>query len=102
MSIQRSVGKGEYGLCLRALYLSHGLLMGFLGNGAFIAPLLANASHWFDRRRGIAIALVASGQNLAGALWPPVLRYLTDSYGWRQAFAIYAWSRWRLCCRSAW
>ena len=87
---------------MRALYLSHGLLMGFLGNGAFIAPLLANASHWFDRRRGIAIALVASGQNLAGALWPPVLRYLTDSYGWRQAFAIYAWSRWRLCCRSAW
>jgi MFS family permease len=73
-----------------ALYLSHGLLMGFLGNGAFIAPLLANASHWFDRRRGIAIALVASGQNLAGAIWPPVLRYLTDSYGWRQAFAIYA------------
>ncbi|HEX5795558.1 MAG TPA: MFS transporter [Geminicoccaceae bacterium] len=73
-----------------ALYLSHGLLMGFLGNGAFIAPLLANASHWFDRRRGIAIALVASGQNLAGAVWPPVLRYLTDSYGWRQAFAIYA------------
>jgi MFS family permease len=73
-----------------ALYLSHGLLMGFLGNGAFIAPLLAHASHWFDRRRGIAIALVASGQNLAGAVWPPALRYLTDSYGWRQAFAIYA------------
>jgi MFS family permease len=73
-----------------ALYLSHGLLMGFLGAGAFIAPLLANASHWFDRRRGIAIALVASGQNLAGTIWPPVLRYLTDSYGWRQAFAIYA------------
>jgi len=75
---------------MAALYLSHGLLMGFLGNGAFIAPLLANASHWFDRRRGIAIALVASGQNLAGAIWPPVLRYLTDAYGWRQAFALYA------------
>ena len=73
-----------------ALYLSHGLFMGFLGNGAFIAPLLANASHWFDRRRGIAIALVASGQNLAGAIWPPVLRYLTDGYGWRQAFVTYA------------
>jgi MFS family permease len=71
------------------LYLSHGLLLGLLGNGAFIAPLLANATRWFDRRRGIAIALVASGQNLAGAIWPPVLRYLTDDYGWRRAFLIY-------------
>ncbi len=71
------------------LYLSHGLLLGLLGNGAFIAPLLANATRWFDRRRGIAIALVASGQNLAGAIWPPVLRYLTDGYGWRRAFWIY-------------
>ena len=71
------------------LYLSHGLLIGLLGNGAFIAPLLANATRWFDRRRGIAIALVASGQNLAGAIWPPVLRSLTDGYGWRRAFLIY-------------
>ena len=72
------------------LYLSHGLLLGLLGDGAFIAPLLANATRWFDRRRGLAIALVASGQNLAGAIWPPVLRWLTDGYGWRRAFEVYA------------
>jgi len=72
------------------LYLSHAILLGLLGNGAFVAPLLANVSRWFDRRRGIAIALVASGQSLAGAVWPPILRHLTDGYGWRSAFAIYA------------
>jgi MFS family permease len=27
---------------------------------------------------------------MAGAVWPPILRYLTDAYGWRQAFFIYA------------
>jgi MFS family permease len=72
------------------LYLAHGLFMGLLGNGAFVAPLLANATRWFDRRRGIAVALVASGQPLAGAIWPPVLRYLTEGFGWRTAFVAYA------------
>jgi MFS family permease len=72
------------------LYLSHALFLGFLGNAAFVAPLLANAMRWFDRRRGLAIALVASGQSLAGALWPPFLRHLTDQDGWRHAFVVYA------------
>jgi MFS family permease len=72
------------------LYLAHGLFLGLLGNGAFVAPLLANATRWFDRRRGIAVALVASGQPLAGAIWPPSLRYLTEDFGWRTAFSAYA------------
>jgi MFS family permease len=89
-----SIGVGAW-LASRAdgalmLYLAHGLFLGFFGNGAFVAPLLANATKWFDRRRGVAVALVSSGQSLAGAIWPPVLRYLTDSFGWRQAFLIYA------------
>jgi MFS family permease len=72
------------------LFIAYGLFMGFLGNGAFVAPLLANATRWFDRRRGIAIAIVASGQTLAGAVWPPFLRFLNDWLGWRQTFVIYA------------
>ena len=75
---------------MAVLYLSHALFLGFLGNAAFVAPLLANATRWFDRRRGLAIALVASGQSLAGAIWPPFLRYLTDVHGWRYAFVVYA------------
>ena len=75
---------------MAVLYLSHALFLGFLGNAAFVAPLLANATRWFDRRRGLAIALVASGQSLAGAIWPPFLRYLTDAHGWRYAFVVYA------------
>src|SRR5579885_3434382 len=59
------------------LYLGHGLLIGLLGNAGIFAPLMANVSRWFDLRRGTALALVASGQQIAGAIWPPLFRYLS-------------------------
>ncbi len=72
------------------LYLAHGLFMGLLGNAAMFGPLVANATRWFDRRRGIAVGLVTTGQSLAGAVWPPVLRLLTETVGWRQTFVYFA------------
>ena len=65
--------------------LAHGLLIGF-GSSATFAPLLADTSHWFTRRRGIAIAIIASGNYLAGTLWPPVVQYFIETSGWRQTF----------------
>ena len=57
----------------------YGLLIG-LGTSATFAPLLADISHWFVRRRGIAVALCASGTYLGGALWPPVIEgYVRDT-----------------------
>jgi len=41
-----------------ALFVGHGLLMGFFGNGAIYPPLMIYVSRWFDRRRGTAIALI--------------------------------------------
>lgn len=76
-----------------ALLLAHGVLMGLLGNSTVFTPLLTNATRWFDRRRGIAVSLVASGQSLAGFAWPPVFRWGIDQYGWREtmtAFGIFA------------
>ena len=65
--------------------LVQGLLIGF-GSSVTFAPLLADTSHWFDRRRGIAVAIFASGNYLAGTLWPPVLQAFIESVGWRQTF----------------
>jgi MFS family permease len=62
------------------------LLIGALGNSATFVPLVADTSLWFTRRRGIAIAICASGNYLAGALWPPVLQHYFDLVGWRQTF----------------
>jgi MFS family permease len=62
------------------------LLIGALGSSATFGPLVADASHWFTRRRGIAVAICASGSYLAGAVWPPILQHFFDLAGWRQTF----------------
>ena len=66
--------------------LVQGVLIGFLGSSATFAPLVADTSLWFTRRRGIAVAIVISGNYLAGAIWPPVLQRLFDAFGWRATF----------------
>jgi MFS family permease len=47
-------------------------------------------SRWFDRRRGSALALIASGAYMAGAIWPPVFERAIFHFGWRQTMLIYA------------
>jgi MFS family permease len=59
------------------------LLIGIGSSGAF-APLIADISHWFTRRRGIAVAICASGNYLGGAVWPPLVRRFVETDGWRQ------------------
>jgi MFS family permease len=59
------------------------LVIGIGSSGAF-APLMADISHWFTRRRGIAVAICSSGNYIGGAAWPPVVRYLIEEGGWRQ------------------
>ncbi|MDY8109263.1 MFS transporter [Fulvimarina sp. 2208YS6-2-32] len=54
-----------------------------LGASATFAPLMAEASHWFVRRRGIAIAIAGTGYYLSGALWPPLIEHSLGAYGWR-------------------
>ena len=57
-------------------------LVGF-GASASFAPLMADLSHWFVKRRGIAVAIASSGNYLAGAIWPPILQHLIATQGWR-------------------
>jgi MFS family permease len=64
--------------------LVQGLLIGLAGTAATFGPLMADVSHWFNRRRGIAVAICASGNYLAGTLWPPLLQAGIAAYGWRQ------------------
>jgi MFS family permease len=66
--------------------LVQGLLIGMLGTSATFAPLVADTSRWFDRRRGIALAICMSGNYTAGAVWPPVMQYFIDLVGWRQTY----------------
>jgi MFS family permease len=71
---------------LTVFSLAHGVLIGLLGCSTTFAPLIADTSLWFSRRRGIAVAIVASGNYAAGAIWPPVLQYFFDTIGWRNTY----------------
>ena len=64
--------------------LVQGLLIGLLGASATFSPLLADISLWFVRRRGLAVAIAASGSYLAGTVWPPVVQHFVETVGWRQ------------------
>ncbi len=63
--------------------IAHGLLIGLLGSAISFGPLIADTSLWFDRRRGVAVAICASGNYLAGTIWPPIVQYMASNLGWR-------------------
>lgn len=60
------------------------------GAGASFAPIIADASQWFMRRRGIAVAIAASGNYLAGAVWPAPIAWIMADHGWRGAYGAIA------------
>jgi MFS family permease len=71
---------------LTGFAIAHGLLLGLLGSSATFAPLVADTSLWFVRRRGIAVAICASGNYLAGAVWPPIVQHFVETVGWRTTY----------------
>ena len=56
-----------------------------IGSSGVFAPLIADISHWFTRRRGIAVAVCSSGNYIGGAVWPPIVQHLIVADGWRQS-----------------
>lgn len=57
-----------------------------IGAAASFGPLIADISHWFGKRRGIAVAVAASGNYLAGAIWPVLLSGVLEQQGWRAVY----------------
>ena len=71
------------------LYLVFGVMIGLFGNATIFAPLMANTTRWFDRNRGLALGIVASGQSMGGTIWPPIAPVLNVEIGWRGTFLWY-------------
>ena len=78
-----AVGYGLSGISggIGTFALAQGLLG--LGCAATFGPLMTDISHWFVRRRGIAVAIVASGNYVGGAIWPPLIQHFISTEGWR-------------------
>ena len=92
--VAATIGWGS--LCLAAGYvasgfatslwqftIAHGLLIAFLGSASTFGPLMADTSFWFAKRRGLAVAICASGNYIAGTIWPPVVQHFIETIGWR-------------------
>ncbi len=80
------LGIGYVGAGLAGNLWQFALLQGvFIGIGcaATFGPLMADISHWFVRRRGIAVSICAAGNYVAGTIWPVVLQHFIASDGWR-------------------
>ena len=73
------------------IYLLAGvhLFLGF-GTAAGFGPLITDISHWFLKQRGIAVALIASGNYLAGGIWPLFISDILAEDGWRAAYLMLA------------
>ncbi|HTR88144.1 MAG TPA: MFS transporter [Reyranella sp.] len=67
------------------LVVVQGVLIGFGSAAAFI-PLMADISHWFHKRRALAMAICGAGNYLGGALWPKIIDAVTAAYDWRTAY----------------
>jgi MFS family permease len=63
------------------------VLIGTFGSAATFAPLVADISLWFEKRRGVAVALCACGNYVSGAFWPTVIEAGIRSHGWRTTHA---------------
>ncbi len=74
------------------LFAAAQVLIGFSAAATF-APLIADISHWFEKRRGVAVAIAASGNYIAGAIWPPIVEFMIRDHGWRTTY----WSAAALC-----
>jgi MFS family permease len=72
------------------LWVGHGLFIGVLGNAGINAPCYIYVSRWFDRRRGTALALISSGQYVAGAIWPTVFERGIALFGWQDTMLLFA------------
>ncbi|HMB75749.1 MAG TPA: MFS transporter [Kiloniellaceae bacterium] len=62
-------------------------MIGMLGSSIAFGPLVADITHWFEKRRGLAVAVVASGNYLSGTVWPPIISWGVATYGWRDTYS---------------
>ena len=76
------------GSALWQLYLLFSVLGVVMASGPAPVPHAAVISHWFDRRRGLALALSMMGIGIGSIVVPVLSQRLIAAFGWRMTFAI--------------
>lgn len=63
------------------------VVLGLVSSGAVIIYSKV-ISHWFDRRRGLALGLMTCGFGTGAIMMPPLEQHLVALWGWRAAYAL--------------
>ena len=71
------------------LYIGYGVFMGLLGASCMFSPIMTYVCRWFDKRRGAAVALISSGQYVAGIVWPAIFQIGVETIGWRRCMVLF-------------
>jgi len=64
------------------------VVMGLVGGGSSLVPYAGVISHWFDKKRGLALGLAAIGVGMSTFLMPSIAYGLVAATGWRGAYTI--------------
>ena len=85
------LGLVSFSLMSASLWHLYGLylLMGLVGAGTAPIPYSNVISHWFDRKRGLALGVSMVGLGLGTFIMPSLAQVLIDSIGWRQAYVFF-------------
>ena len=69
------------------LYLFYGILIGMGMGGAWV-PHVSTIARWFEKRRGLATGIAASGEGVGILIMAPLSRWLISAHGWRTSYII--------------
>jgi MFS family permease len=69
---------------LLAFQITYGVLVG-ISASAFVAPMIAATTGWFETRRSLAVSLVSLGIGVAPMTMSPLVAWLASVYDWRTA-----------------
>jgi MFS family permease len=64
------------------------VLLGLSIHGVSPIPYGSLVSHWFDRRRGLALGLTMLGIGVGAVIMPSVAQTLIARFGWKTAYSI--------------
>jgi MFS family permease len=70
------------------IYLFY-MVTGFFGCGSGPVAYGSTVARWFDKRRGLALAMMMLGIGIGATVMPSLLQRLIVNFGWRAAFASY-------------
>jgi predicted MFS family arabinose efflux permease len=73
------------GPSIQRFYLTY-FILGLVANGTAQFAYTRTILTWFNRRRGLALALLLTGSGVGSILIPPLTQWVIDHHGWRDAY----------------